>query len=78
VQRFLASLERFGVRLVVHERPASGRLHEASIAQNPEVLRHGPLGDAEHIRQRPDTEGPLRHQLENAQAHLDGESSQNT
>jgi hypothetical protein len=72
----LASLKRLGVGLVVDEHPAPGRPHQAGIAQDPQVLRDGALRDAELRGQRPDAESPLRHQLENAQAHLDGERSQ--
>ena len=78
LQGFLAPLERFGVCLVVHERPAAGRPHQAGIAQDPEVLRHGALGDAEQSGESPDAERPAGDQVENAQAHLHGERSQKT
>jgi hypothetical protein len=74
----LTALECIEVRLVVDEHPAPGGPHEAGIAQDPQVLRDGPLRDAELAGQGPDTEGSLRHQLEKAQARFDGEGSQET
>ena len=76
LQGLLAPLERAGVGLVVDEHAAPGRPHQADIAQDPEVLRHGALGDAELRGQRPDAERPAGDELKNAQAHLDGERSQ--
>jgi hypothetical protein len=40
------------------------------------MLRDGALRDAELHGQRADAESPLRHQLEDAQAHLDGQGSE--
>jgi hypothetical protein len=75
-QGFLAAVERLEIGLVVDEQPAPRGPHEASIAQDSQVLGDGPLRDAELDRQGPNTEGSLRHQLEQAQAHLDGEGFQ--
>jgi hypothetical protein len=77
-QGLLAAVEGVEVRLVVDEQPAPGRPHEAGIAQDSQMLGDGPLRDAELDRQGPNTEGALRHQLEKAQAHLDGERFQKT
>lgn len=74
----MAPLESFGIRLVMDEGATTGCPHEAGIAQDPEVLRHGALGDAEQSGQRPDAERPAGDQVENAQAHLDGDRSQKT
>jgi hypothetical protein len=71
----LAALKGVEVRLVVNEQPAPAGPHEAGIAQDAQVLGDGPLRDAELDRQGPNAEGSLRHQLEHAQAHLDGEGS---
>ena len=77
-QGLLAPLERLGVRLVVNERPAPGRPHEAGIAQDPQVLRYGALRDAKLSGQRPHTERAAGDQLEDAQAHLDSQRPQET
>ena len=74
----MAPLKRVGVGLIVDEHAAPGRPHEADIAQDPKVLRHGALGDAELRGERPDAERPAGDQVEDAQAHLDGERSQKT
>jgi hypothetical protein len=60
----------------VDEHPAPSRPHQAGIAQDAKMLRDGALRDAELHGQRADAESPLRHQLEDAQAHLDGQGSQ--
>lgn len=73
-QGFLAAVEGGEIRLVVDEHPAPRRPHEAGIPQDPQVLGDGALRDAELDGQGPNTEGALRHQLEKAQARLDGES----
>ena len=78
LQGLLAPLECVGVGLVVDEHTAPGRPHQADIAQDPEVLRHGALGDAEQSGESPDAERPAGDQVENAQAHLDGKRSQKT
>jgi hypothetical protein len=62
----------------VDEHSAPRRAHQAGVAQDPQVLGDGTLRDAELLGQGPNAEGALRHRLENAQAHLDGESSQKT
>jgi hypothetical protein len=74
----LTALQRLGVGLVVDEHPAPGRPHQAGIAQDPQVLGDGTLRDAELDGQGTNAEGPLGHQPEDAQTHLDGEGSQKT
>jgi hypothetical protein len=62
----------------VHERSASGRPHKAGVAQDPQVLRDGALGDSELRGKRADAEGSVADQAKDAQAHLDGEGFQKT
>ncbi len=73
---FLAATKTCGIRPIVDERPASFRAHQAGIAQDPQVLGDGTLRDAELHGQRSDAKGPVDDQAKDAQAHLDGEGSQ--
>lgn len=55
------------------EVPSPVGLHEPGVLEYAQVLRHGPRGDAEQVRQGADAECPLREELDNLHALLHGQ-----
>lgn len=76
-QGLLTAMDGVEIGLIVDEQPAPTCSHEPGVAQNPQVLRDSPLRYTELRGQSPNTQDAPCHQLEQAQAHLRGESPQN-